>query len=134
MSTEPSRCEPSRLHVLVVEDHRECACALAALLEAWGHRVSVVGSVAEAWDAVEEAYLDRDDFQVLIADIGLPDGTGWDFMRELSGLFHVKGIAVSGRSSEADVEESLRAGFEWHLGKPVAVESLQHSLAAHNSA
>jgi CheY-like chemotaxis protein len=131
MSTPAS---PSPLHVLLVEDHADSARALAALLQAWGHRVSVAATVAAAWDAVEEAYLERDDFQVLIADIMLPDGNGRELMRELSGLFPLKGIAVSGLDSEADVERSLEAGFEWHLGKPIAIESLAHSLVASNAA
>ena|SRR5688572_16130153 len=131
MNTAP---EPSHLHVLLVEDHRDSARALAELLSAWGHRVEVADCVAAAWDAVEEAYLERDDFEVLIADIMLPDGDGWALMRELRGLFRIKGIAVSGRDTEADVERSLEAGFEWHLGKPLAIESLAHSLAARNAA
>lgn len=125
---------PRSLHILIVEDHAESAAALCALLGAWGHRVAAAPDVHSAWELVEEAYLDRDDFDVVIADIGLPDGNGCDLMRELSALFRVKGIAVSGRASEGDIARSLASGFEWHLAKPLRPESLAHSLVARNAA
>jgi CheY-like chemotaxis protein len=69
-------------------------------------------------------------FDILISDIGLPDGTGYDLMRQLlsSGRNGMKGIALSGFAMDDDVKQSLEAGFEQHVRKPVNFERLQNLL------
>jgi CheY-like chemotaxis protein len=68
-------------------------------------------------------------FDVVISDIGLPDGSGLDLMRELRALRTVKGIALSGYGSDRDVRSSLDAGFAAHLTKPIDLAQLIEAIA-----
>jgi two-component system CheB/CheR fusion protein len=115
---------PRALHILVVEDHADTAAALAALLEAVGHRITVAGTVAAALAAVESGPPD-----LVLSDLGLPDGTGYDLMRALAGRFPgLRGIALSGYGMTADIESSRAAGFALHLVKPVTLEALAAAI------
>lgn len=106
------------LRILLVEDHPDTARQLQRLLERAGYEVTLASSVREALAAA--AGKDKlTPFELLISDLGLPDGTGHHVMRELSSLYGVPGIALSGYGMEADVQESLAAGFLRHFTKPV---------------
>ena len=61
----------------------------------------------------------NNEFDVLISDIGLPDGTGLDLMRQLRAKRPVMGIALSGFGMEEDIRRSKQAGFVAHLTKPL---------------
>jgi CheY-like chemotaxis protein len=63
-------------------------------------------------------------FDLLIADIGLPDCDGRDLLGRMKKLFSVKSIALSGYATVADVEKSRSAGFDLHLCKPVDLTRL----------
>ncbi len=69
------------------------------------------------------------EFDLVVSDLGLPDGTGFDLMRELRDLYGLKGIAVSGYGMEEDLRRSRESGFLEHLVKPVDVEKLKAALA-----
>jgi signal transduction histidine kinase len=112
------------LHILLVEDHTDTAEALAALLEGLGHRITVARSVAGGLAAAEAAAVDRS-IDLLISDLGLPDGSGLDLMRELTRLYRLPGIALSGYGMEEDVQKSRQAGFARHLTKPVTLDRLK---------
>jgi signal transduction histidine kinase len=109
--------------ILLVEDHIDTANAMKRLLAKRGYSVQAASSVAEALRTAA-----GNAFDVLISDIGLPDGTGLQLMRELSARRPVKGIALSGFGMEEDVERSREAGFVEHLTKPISVEQLQAAL------
>jgi len=115
------------LRILLVEDHADTAEAMAELLRGHGHRVTVAGSVAQGLAAAEScggaAGLD-----LLLSDLGLPDGSGLDLMRELGKRHGLRGIALSGYGMEEDIRKSLEAGFERHLTKPVSVQALRTVL------
>jgi two-component system CheB/CheR fusion protein len=113
------------LHILLVEDHADTAAAMAELLRDMGHRVTVAHSVAAGLAAAERSggHLD-----LVLSDLGLPDGTGLDLMTELHDRYGVKGIALSGYGMEEDVRRSLEAGFERHLTKPVNLQALQSAI------
>lgn len=115
---------PSRLRILLVEDHVPTRETLSALLRRRKHLVSTAGSLAEARQLVI-----RQSFDLLISDLGLPDGTGYELMAELAGKLPLKGIAVSGFGMEQDIAQSLEAGFVNHLIKPVRIEALEAALA-----
>ncbi|MBW8878089.1 MAG: response regulator [Acidobacteria bacterium] len=117
------------LHILLVEDHLDTAAAMAELLRNLGHRVTVAGSVRTGLAALA-ATRDREDDRIdlVISDLGLPDGSGCDLMRALSGSPRPKGIALSGYGMEEDVRMSLEAGFERHLTKPIDLRSLQTAI------
>jgi CheY-like chemotaxis protein len=115
------------LNILLVEDHRDTAQVMSRLLTKMGHHVDVAGSVR---DALRKA-ADDDSFDVVISDLGLPDGSGLDLMRQLTGLTarqSVPSIALSGYASEADVRRCREAGFTEHLAKPIDLERLLAAL------
>jgi CheY-like chemotaxis protein len=66
----------------------------------------------------------RQGFDVLVSDIGLPDGNGVELMATLRRHGPLRGIAISGFGTSTDVRRSLDAGFERHLTKPVHLDEL----------
>jgi PAS domain S-box-containing protein len=122
----PARGTPMRrLHILLVEDHGDTAEALAELLRIGGHEVTVAATSAEARAAAER---EAGGFDLVVSDLGLPDGSGQDLMRELSRRYGLHGIALSGYGMEADIRRSREAGFECHLTKPVNLETLETAI------
>jgi len=104
--------------ILLVEDDPDTAETLADLLRSEGFDIFVATSVAAA--------LERDisEFDLVLSDIGLTDGSGLDLMRQLRARKNVPGIALSGYASEADIQASQEAGFSAHLVKPVSLDKL----------
>ena len=98
---------------------------MADLLSMNGHQVTTAGSVAEALSTAAGA---DGAFDFVISDLGLPDGSGLDLMRELSARHGLRGIALSGYGMEDDIRQSLEAGFLKHLTKPVDLTALQATL------
>jgi PAS domain S-box-containing protein len=125
---EPDAEARRALHVLLVEDHRDSAAALATLLELLGHRVEIAGSVLEAEQAAGASIANSNPFDLVISDLGLPDGSGLALMRELSLHYGLKGLALSGFAMEEDVRQSLAAGFAAHLTKPVNLRRLNDAI------
>jgi signal transduction histidine kinase/ActR/RegA family two-component response regulator len=117
------------LHILLAEDHIDTAEALAALLEGLGHRITVAGTVAGGLAAAAEAATADRSLDLVISDLGLPDGSGLDLMRELARLYGLRGIALSGYGMEEDVRKSRQAGFARHLTKPVTLDVLKDVIA-----
>jgi two-component system CheB/CheR fusion protein len=113
------------LRILLVEDHADTAAAMADLLELIGHRVTVAASVAAGLAAAAGA---AGGFDLVLSDIGLPDGSGLDLMRELVRLYGLPGVALSGYGMEDDLRKSREAGFALHLTKPVTLQTLKAAL------
>jgi PAS domain S-box-containing protein len=109
--------------VLLVEDHADTRHVLTRLLASFGCDVTAVGSVREAVAAAE-----RQTFDLLLSDIGLPDGTGLDVMRHVAARSKVTGIALSGFGQDEDVRRSREAGFVTHLTKPVTLQALKEVI------
>ena len=118
------------LHILLVEDHPDTAEAMADLLRATGRRVTVAGSVAEGKAAAEASAASGNGSRIdlVLSDIGLPDGSGHELMAELSRRFGLRGIALTGYGMEEDVERSREVGFARHLTKPVSLEQLDSAI------
>jgi len=112
------------IHILLVEDHEPTRTCLARLLRHRYYEVVTAATVAEARDLASKR-----DFQLLISDIGLPDGSGYDLMVELSKQRPLKGIALTGYGMEQDIARSRDAGFLAHLTKPVGIQSLETALS-----
>lgn len=110
------------LRVFVVENHVDSRESLRMLLESCGHTVLTAGSMREALEA-----LPHGDCDVLISDIGLPDGNGWELLRQARLPRPIYAIAVSGYGMAADRERSLAAGYR-HLVKPMAPEQIEGIL------
>jgi CheY-like chemotaxis protein len=113
-----------RLKILLVDDHVDSARVLQKLLRADGHEVETATSLAGARRRLIETAVD-----LLISDVGLPDGNGLDLMRAVPGEAAMKGIALSGYGSDDDVRRSLAAGFATHLTKPVPISRLRQAIA-----
>jgi signal transduction histidine kinase/ActR/RegA family two-component response regulator len=112
--------------ILVVDDNRDAANAMALLLEAYGHTVFVEYDAAAALERARTDLLDD-----VILDIGLPGTDGRSLCRQLKSLPHLSGtvfIAVSGYGQDADVRASREAGFDHHFAKPVQMEALLQAL------
>jgi CheY-like chemotaxis protein len=113
---------PEGLRILLVDDHSDTAEAFALLLEQRGLSVITANSVASALERASEG------FDVLVADVGLPDGSGRDLARALAARGPLRAIAMSGYGSDADVEASQAAGFRAHLVKPVEPARLLRTI------
>jgi PAS domain S-box-containing protein len=114
-----------RLRVLLVEDHGDTAMMLRLVLEGAGHSIETAGDVATALAAATSRH-----FDLLVSDVGLPDGSGLDLIRELRARGStVPAIAVSGYGHERDVQRSRAAGFRAHLVKPVDADRLLEAVA-----
>lgn len=119
------------LRILLVEDHAESATALATLLGILGHEVTVAGTTGDALARAEEVHAPGGTaFDLVISDLNLPDGTGWDLMRELQWRFGLRGVALSAYRRAADKRRSEEAGFLGHLVKPVSLDALTQLLAS----
>jgi two-component system CheB/CheR fusion protein len=121
----PPAPEPPR-HILLVEDHADTAEAIRDLLSDRGYRVSMAGSIAEALALA--ASKDGSPIDLVVSDLGLPDGSGLDLMRELSSRHGLSGVALSGYGMDEDVRKSHEAGFRKHLTKPVDVRALEEAI------
>src|SRR5689334_10122739 len=107
---------PPGVRILFVEDDPDTASAMSRLLTYCGHDVQTAASVTEAvrtWSGGS--------FDLLISDLGLPDGTGRDILRAIASSEPVKAIVISGHALDEDVKESRSAGFAEHLIKPVSL-------------
>ena len=116
--------EPRPLRIFVVENHRDTLEMVQAYVEMSGHTVLTADSVTKALAALPQA-----DCDVLISDIGLPDGNGWLLMQRLQLPRPVYAIAMSGFGLGADHLKSKEAGFRRHLLKPIKPEELDTALA-----
>ncbi len=112
-----------RRRILLVEDHATTAALMARLLRKRGHEVEVAHTKA---DAISIGLAQH--FDILISDLGLPDGNGYEVMEALGSKSHVFGIALSGYGMEADVGRSAIAGFQIHLTKPVDAQKLYRAV------
>ncbi len=106
-------------NVLLVEDHDDTASVLARALRRRGLSVRIAGSVQGG-----AMLFEREQFDLVISDIGLPDGSGVDLLERISQIRRVPAIALSGYGMEHDVDRSREAGFIEHLTKPVGWNAL----------
>ena len=111
------------VRVLVVEDHEDTARMLARLLQTWGYHVRVAHSVREALKTAAD-----DEFDLVLSDIGLPDATGYDLMRQLRARHGLVGLCMSGFGMDDDHRQSREAGFAEHLVKPISPHQLGAAL------
>jgi PAS domain S-box-containing protein len=113
------------LRVLLVEDHLDTGRTLERLLRLDGTHVRLAASVANALEAA-----DAESFDVIVSDLGLPDGTGHELVRQLLTRQNPAppAIALSGYGMEEDIRQSREAGFREHLVKPVGLSQLRDAI------
>jgi PAS domain S-box-containing protein len=119
-----SGSDRSSLRLLVVEDHDPTLRVLSRLLTRDGHRVVTAKSISDALAAGAAGT-----FDLVISDLGLPDGTGHELMETLRKEYGLRGIALSGYGMEDDIERSRQSGFVTHLIKPVDFTQLRRVIA-----
>ena len=111
------------LRLLLVEDHAATLEALSTLLRRAGHSVVTASSVADGLAAAGQGT-----FDLVVSDLGLPDGTGIQLMEKLRDTWQLRGIAVSGYGMEDDLARCRDAGFVAHLVKPVRFADLRRAI------
>ncbi len=111
------------LRILLVDDHQDTCTALEKLLVRRGHLVAATHNMRSAMETAV-----RNQFDLLISDIALPDGNGMELMMQVRAISKIPGIAISGFGNNGDIEKSLQAGFVEHLIKPVKLDALEAAI------
>jgi CheY-like chemotaxis protein/two-component sensor histidine kinase len=115
--------ERGKTKLLLIEDHADTARALVRLLVTRGYDVQTEASVAAAFRAVE-----REPFDLLLCDLGLPDGTGFELLEKVKKTRDIPAIALTGFGMQQDVDRAQQAGFKAHLTKPVNLQKLEATI------
>ena len=125
LSETKLRVSEGAFRILLVDDHADTRAILEKLLTGHGHKVTAARDMRSALDCTE-----GERFDLVISDVGLPDGSGMELMARLKTTSRIPGIAMSGFGTSADIERSLAAGFSEHLVKPVTMERLESAIEA----
>jgi CheY-like chemotaxis protein len=120
---KPAPAKGTGPRVLVVDDHVDTCTGMKLMLERRGYRVTVAHTADQA---VEET--EREQFDLIVSDIGLPDRSGYELMKELGTTKGLRGIALSGFGMETDVSRARAAGFSEHLTKPINFDRLDEAI------
>lgn len=123
MPAESSGAPRGTLRIFLVENHADTLKYTKMYLEQMGHAVQSARTIAEALDLIPEVNAD-----VLISDIGLPDGDGWELLEKAGRAAPKYAIAMSGFGMYADRSRSLAVGYRHHLLKPFPPEDLDAIL------
>ena len=111
--------------LLLVEDHASTLEVVAALLRRTGYHVVTAACVADALKAAA-----KHPFDLVVSDLGLPDGTGVELMEKLRAAHGLRGLAMSGYGMDEEITRARQAGFVAHLVKPVQIAELRKALDA----
>jgi CheY-like chemotaxis protein len=115
---------PTPLRILLVEDNEPTRTTLDRLLKRRGHEVFAAETLSEARELAG-----AHEFDLVISDLGLPDGSGHDLMREVHRDHGTVGIALSGYGMDEDIRRSHESGFSDHLVKPLDMATLDRAIA-----
>lgn len=115
---EAKRC------ILVVDDHDDTLRSMKMLLNRLGYEVLAAENMTDALQIAEQQH-----FDILLSDIGLPDGSGLELLKRLRASRDLPALALSGFGMDDDIERSREAGFSDHLTKPVSIDRLQAAIA-----
>jgi CheY-like chemotaxis protein len=116
--------KPSKsLRILLVEDHGDTRRTLGRLLKHFGHNISEADCTQRALEIIRS-----EAFDVILSDIGLPDGSGYEVISNAKRQRAVKGVALTGFGSDEDIRRGREAGFDFHLTKPVDFHELRSIL------
>ncbi len=121
-ASPPAKVVPRR--ILVVEDHGDARECLTRLLQSRGHSVSSAATIREVLDLTND-----EKFDLLIADLGLPDGNGWNLLATLRERQPtLEAIAISAYGMPQDISRSKEAGFADYLQKPINIQTLDAAV------
>ncbi len=113
-------CMTRPLRILLVEDHVDTQHLMSRLLQSFKHDVKSASSIKSAM-----ALASTHAFDLVITDIGLPDGSGGELMSQLRQMYNLPGIAVTGFGAE---HFDLTWGFTARLIKPITLEQLERAI------
>jgi CheY-like chemotaxis protein len=114
----------SRRCVLIVDDHDDTLRSMKSLLSRLGYKVLAAENMTDALRIAEEQ-----PFDILLSDIGLPDGSGLELLKRIRAFRNVPALALSGYGMDEDIDRSHEAGFAQHLTKPVSIDRLQAAIS-----
>lgn len=114
---------PAALRILLVDDHDDTRLIMGRMLSLRGFSVAEAATKAEAL-----AKFRAGTFDLVVSDLGLPDGTGHEMMEIITAEKPIPGIALSGYGMEEDIARSRAAGFRIHLTKPVDFSQLDKAI------
>lgn len=131
VTSEPQICALSLegLRVLVVDDEADARELLNTILTQYGAEVTVVATAGEALEAIQKSQLD-----VLVSDIGMPGEDGYTLIRKIRAIDPNQGgkipaVALTAYAGVQDQRQTLSAGFQIHLPKPVNPSQLATALS-----
>jgi CheY-like chemotaxis protein len=116
--------EQSKGCILVVDDHDDTLRSMKMLLNRLGYEVLAAENMTDALRIAEEQ-----PFDILLSDIGLPDGNGLELLKKIRARRNVRALALSGFGMDEDIDRSREAGFSDHLTKPVSIDRLQAAIS-----
>lgn len=111
------------LRIFIVENHADTALYMRMYFEQQGHHVEIARDMKSALSRLAQTRVD-----LLISDIGLPDGDGWELMRQLGPNPSFFAVAMSGFGMNADKARSRAVGYRHHLIKPFLPDELDPIL------
>jgi signal transduction histidine kinase/CheY-like chemotaxis protein len=123
LQIEQSQTASKAARILLVDDHEDTLEFMSRLLRRYGHQVATASTHRKALSLGQQ-----EQFDLLIADIGLPDGSGYGLLATLQAVSPIKGIILSGYTTQADVDRSIAAGFSAHLKKPCDISVLDATI------
>jgi PAS domain S-box-containing protein len=116
--------EGDNLRILLVEDNEDARFCVAALLESEGYRVRTAGDMRTALELNANQA-----FDLLITDVGLPDGSGRDLLQKMRMIRpELEGFAMTGYGTSQDILKTKEAGYLVHLVKPVPFHKLHKAI------
>lgn len=114
---------PGNLRILLVEDSEDAAEMMSELLALMGYECTVASRVG-----IARRLLGQQDFDVLLCDMGLPDGDGIDVLKDFDTSRGQMAIAITGYGMQQDIQRSIAAGFSEHMTKPIDFDRLERAL------
>ena len=123
VDSQTPRKPAKSLRILLIEDHNDTRQTLSRLLTHFGHQISVADNTQSALEIVQSQK-----FDVVLSDIGLPDGSGYDVISQVKRKQPVKAVAITGFGTDEDVRRGKEAGFDFHLIKPIDLHELRNVL------
>lgn len=105
--------------VLIIDDDKDLGMITSDVLEDHGYIVELAMSIEEGYESIQ-----KNKFKLIILDINLPDGTGFDFCKEIRRESIIPIIFISARTSDRDKINGLDLGADDYIAKPYSLEEL----------
>ena len=112
-------------NILIVDDDTDLSMLIMDMLEDNGYIATNVTSLDEAYELLE-----KEQFHLILLDINLPDGTGFELCQELRRVSNVPVIFASARTSEDDKITGLDMGGDDYIPKPYSIKELMSRINA----